>query len=120
MRDSRIHLREKTADLYSPSGEKPKHSKARVSNLFMANPMCQLGNISLQQREIFRSSTQTWLPSSACSVSIQGPRMIRFLPKSQPHMHVPHMGFFPPIDLSVCLKTELPGTVLDKADDLSL
>lgn len=35
-------------------------------------------------------------------------------------MHVPHMGCFHTVDLSVCLKTELPGTVLDKADNLSL
>lgn len=46
--------------------------------------------------------------------------MIHFLPKSQPHMHVPDMGCFPTVDLSVCLKTELPETVLDKADNLSL
>lgn len=90
-----IWEREKTPHLYSPSGEKPKHSKAGVSKLFIKNPMCQPGNTPRQQREIFRPCTQTWLPSSACYVSTRGPQEDSLLAQEPtPHACSPH-GLLP-------------------------
>lgn len=119
MSDSRVPLRERENcwSLFTFWWE-AKHSKAGVFNLFIKKPMCQLGNTSLQQREIFSSSTQTWLPSSACSISIWGPQNdLLFAQEPTPHLCSLH-GFLPQCR-SVCLKTELTGTVSDKANNLS-
>lgn len=102
---------QRTSDLYLASGEKPKHSRAAVSNIFIKNPMCQLGKIPLQQREIFLKVTGHLLKPGYQALYVNWvskvPRMMDYLPQSQHYLCVTHTVAFP---LSLCLPEIRTGT----------